>query len=46
MYARIVKHHKCFLVDTHRQSVKKVCNLFSPQEIVDGLNARYSGMNK
>ena len=29
MYARIVKHHKCFLVDTHRQSVKKVCNLFS-----------------
>lgn len=29
VYARIVKHPNCFLVDTHRQSVKKVCNLFS-----------------
>lgn len=29
VYACIVKHHKCILVDTHRQSIQKVCDFLS-----------------
>ena len=29
VYACIVKHHKCILADTHRHSVKKVCDFLS-----------------
>lgn len=29
VYAGIVKHHECILTDTHRQSVKKVCDFIS-----------------
>ena len=29
VYAGIVKHHECILMDTHRQSVQKVCDSVS-----------------
>ena len=29
VHAGIVKHHECILADTHRQSVKKVCDFIS-----------------